>query len=255
MIIKIEKLDHQGRGIGFLDKKPVFVPLSLSGDLVDIKITKEKSKYFEGVIDKYIEKSDMYIEKTCPYFEVCGGCDLRHISYDDELKFKENKIKEILNKFTRQDIKVEKIVRCDDINNYRNKVKFSVSNSLGLIKRNTHDIINIDECLLADLKINKIVKVLNTCDLSSVKNITIRASKNVDDVMVIIDASNDVNKLVNKLDKFTNTIIVNNKTIKGKGYNLEDLNGIKYKISCDAFFQVNTNMAVKLYNLYFINFV
>ena len=57
-ILKIEKLDHQGRGIGFINEKIVFVPFCIPNDIVKVIITKEKKKYQEAKVIEYIQKSD-----------------------------------------------------------------------------------------------------------------------------------------------------------------------------------------------------
>lgn len=255
MIVKIEKLDHQGRGIGFVNEKIIFVPFTLPGDIVNINITKEKKNFGEGKVVKYIEKSNMHIENNCPYFEVCGGCDLRHISYEDELKFKENKVKEILSKFTGIDIKVSKIIGSDDITFYRNKVKFGVDKKLGLMKRNTHDIIKINKCLIASPKINELIEVLNKCNLDGVKDVTIRKSYFTNDTMIILDIidTKTIDKSLTNLEKYVDSLIFtqNSSVLKiiGKGNIIERLKYFSYKISNDSFFQVNSRQTVKLYDL------
>ena len=254
MQMKIEKLDHQGRGIGFINNKIVFIPFALPDDIVDIVLTKEKKNFAEGKVVKYIEKSNMHIENKCPYFEICGGCDLRHMSYEDELKFKENKVKEIIHKFAKQDIKVNEIIKSDDTSFYRNKIKFGVNKKLGLIKRNTHDIVTIDNCFLADKRINDLISVLNKCDLTDIESVTIRAALNSNDIIVILDCkqAKNLDFLLEILSKSVNNIVIrqNNKTIKtiGKGNIIERLNKLTYKISPESFFQVNSRQTVKLYD-------
>ena len=88
METKIDRLDHQGRGITTLDKV-TFIPNTLPGELVDIDITTSKSKYNIGKVNKYIKTSNDRIEPLCPYYNICGGCELMHISYENELKNKE----------------------------------------------------------------------------------------------------------------------------------------------------------------------
>ena len=120
--IEINKLDHQGRGIGKIDNKVIFVPYTLPGDLVEVEITKEKKNFLEGKVNKFINKSDEHIENKCLYYGICGGCQLRHMSYQKQLEFKQNKIEEIINKFVKEKIKINNIIPCDNIDYYRNKI-------------------------------------------------------------------------------------------------------------------------------------
>ena len=61
-------------------------------EIVDIEITKENKKYNEAKVIKYVKKSDKRIDSKCPYYELCGGCDLEHLSYYDGVEFKRNKL-------------------------------------------------------------------------------------------------------------------------------------------------------------------
>ena len=75
----IEKLDHQGRGISFIDGKITFIENALPGEEVEIKITNEKKKFNEAIITKRIKNSETRIEPKCPYYNECGGCNFKKI--------------------------------------------------------------------------------------------------------------------------------------------------------------------------------
>ena len=100
---KIERLDHQGRGIAYIDDKITFVENALPGEEVLIKITNSKKKYNEGIVQKYIQKSEKRVDNVCPFYESCGGCNILHMSYNDQLEYKENKIKDIMKKYANID--------------------------------------------------------------------------------------------------------------------------------------------------------
>ena len=78
IVVKIEKLDHFGRGIAKVNNMPIFVENILINEEVEILITKEKKNYMEGVVIDYIKKSPLRVESNCPYYAKCGGCDLLH---------------------------------------------------------------------------------------------------------------------------------------------------------------------------------
>ena len=109
-MIEIIKLDHQGRGIGKINNKIVFVPNALPGEIIETKIVNEKTKYLEGQAIKYIKTSNKRIKPACPYYNMCGGCNLMHLSYEDQLKYKQEKTIEIINKYTKLNIKINKII-------------------------------------------------------------------------------------------------------------------------------------------------
>ena len=134
MEVKIERLDHQGRGIAILDKI-TFIPNALPGEIVDIEITQSKSKYNVGKVLKYISTSKDRIKPICPYFNLCGGCDLMHMSYSDELKYKEDKIKDIMKRYALVEC-VDKIVGSPLELSYRDKVTFKVDYEVQRLQTN-----------------------------------------------------------------------------------------------------------------------
>ena len=96
MIVKIESLNHQGLGITRVNDKVTFVEQALPGETVDIKVTEEKKKYNLAKIQTIIEKNPNRIEPICPYYKECGGCDFGHVDYETELKYKKEKVENIL---------------------------------------------------------------------------------------------------------------------------------------------------------------
>lgn len=254
--VLISNLDHQGRGIARVDNKVIFIPFALPEDKLLIEVIKEKKNFCEGKILEYINKSNMHTKQNCPYFEVCGGCDLRHMDYNNQLKYKENKVKEILKKFSKIDgIKVNNILECENSDGYRNKIKLCVNRKLGLNKKQSHECINIDYCLLADSNINKIIHILNNYNLDNVNEVLIRSSYFTKDKMIVFSVKNgkklDIN--LTEFEKMGINIIVQNgnnqEILTGKGNIIEKLNNISYIISPSSFFQINTRQTLKLYDL------
>ena len=224
MEVVIKKLDHFGRGITYINDKICFVDFALPDEIVDIEITKEKKKYLEGKIIKFIKTSDKRVESKCPYFKECGGCDLRHLIKEEQDIFKTEKVKEILFKFA--NIPNDKVKNIVSINkdNYRNKVVFHVKNKkLGFYKRKSHDLIEIDYCLNLDDRINKLIPDLKKkVKKENPKSIMVRVSNNNDDDEVIIE-SDDKEIISNIKDK-------------------------KYLITKDDFFQINKFLTEYLYD-------
>ncbi|MBQ9072494.1 MAG: 23S rRNA (uracil(1939)-C(5))-methyltransferase RlmD [Bacilli bacterium] len=248
-MIEINSLDHNGRGISRLNEKIVFVNNALPNEIVEIKILKDNKRFIEADVDRYIKKSDIRIDSPCPYFEVCGGCDIMHLSYENQLKFKEDKIKNIVDRYLKLNIKINKIVKCDNYLNYRNKVTFQVNQDIGFFKKNTYDIVNIDKCLISDNKINEAIKYLKKLDLKNIKNITCRVGLN--ELMIIIDTTNK-NLNIDILKEIADSIYlkINKEYIHvfGNKNIYKMLNDYKFIISPDSFFQINLNTCLKLYN-------
>lgn len=244
--VNIEKLDHYGRGIARIDSVPVFIDNALPGENIEIEITNKKKKFYEAKTVEIIEKSDLRVISSCPYYNECGGCNIMHMSYPQQLIFKENKVKEVLKKFTGFE-NVKTIVGSNDFN-YRNKVTLKVKQNIGYYKQKSYEIVAIDKCLIADDRINKIIDNLQNISLENIQEIVIRVTNKES---MLIFYSNDLIKIDINDFKNVNTIIcITDKqtVLKGKGYIEEKIKGIKFIISPTSFFQVNTNGMINLYD-------
>ena len=116
-----------------------------------------------------------------------------------------------------------------------------VNKDIGYFKKKTNDIIKIDKCLLVDDKINKIIAELKNVDVSKINKIVIRVT-NLESMIVFYG------NITNKINLDVDTIIVNNKVIKGNGYIKENINDINFIISPTSFFQVNNIGMINIYN-------
>lgn len=245
---KIEKLDHKGRGICFVDDKITFVEEALPNEIVDIKLLLQKKKFNEAKVRSIIDASENRIVPKCPYYHDCGGCDLMHLNYQKQLEYKKDKVAEILKRYGNIEKQIDNIIPTSELY-YRNKVTFQVKENIGFYKKKSYDIIPIEKCLVVDERINEILKQIKDLDLSGVYQIVIRTSKYTDESMIIFKTNNDLKIDINKLN--VTSIIMYKKseyiTLKGKDYILEKLNDLTFMISPDSFFQVNSYGALKLY--------
>lgn len=248
MEIEVIKFDNLGRGIGYIDNKIVFIPKSIPGDIVEIKISKEKKNFLEGEILKIITPSKLRKEVKCPYFNNCGGCDLMHISISEELEYKLSKINEILEK-NKINYKVKEIIKSDWHYNYRNKVSLKIVNgNIGFFQDKSHELVKIDYCYLCKEEINLLINDLNELEIMN-GNITIRCNYN-NEMLIIIETEDDIQNI----DKIINNhkivgILKNNQCIYGNDYFIEKINNYLFKVSYNSFFQINPFICSKLFEL------
>lgn len=248
MQVLVDKFDDFGQGITFVDDVITFVPNTIPGDIVDIKIVKKKKKYNVGKVINYIKLSKDRIDYKCPYFNKCGGCVLQSISYDATINFKLNKVINLFNKYN-LDIKPE-IVKNPSDYNYRNKIKLMViDGKIGYFETNSHTLVEINECIIASKAINKVIPLLKNFNIIN-GNIVIRCNLN-DEILIIIESNDKLNIDIDVLKENIKLvgIVVNNKTIYGDNFLIECINDIYYKISYDSFFQINPYVASKLFNI------
>lgn len=90
--IRIDSLSHDGRGVGRLDDKVVFVSGALPGERVMFRYTLRKAKFDEGTVVEVLEASPQRVEPRCPHFGVCGGCSLQHLSPEDQILAKQERL-------------------------------------------------------------------------------------------------------------------------------------------------------------------
>lgn len=250
--INITSLDHFGRGVGKIDDKIIFVENALPGEIVDINVTKEKKNYIEAEVSNYKTLSKDREEAKCPYYKECGGCNIMHMPYSKQLEFKENKIKEIINKFLNFPISINPIINSEEYY-YRNKITLQIKNKIGLYKKKSYDLVNIDNCIITDNRVKEVINRLNDLDLSNIEQIVIRFSDN--ETMIVISSLKEINfkNFISQLKDVCTSIIVKHKnnytTIYGNDYIILKLNNYNFKVSAESFFQVNTNQAIKMYDL------
>ena len=103
MQVHIDRMDHFGNGIGNINGKIIFVKGALTGETVDVTITKDKKSFMEGTINTIIYKSSKRVEPFCNYFGVCGGCSLCHLNYENTLEYKKE-----------SGFKVGKVLTCEE---------------------------------------------------------------------------------------------------------------------------------------------
>lgn len=247
--VKIERLDHQGRGICKVNNVITFVPNALIDEVVCIKLTEKRKKYNVGKVIKYIKTSSLRANPICPYYELCGGCDLMHLSYIEQLKYKQDKIKNIFFKYTNIDTALINDIVYDKEYHYRNKGTFKVNGKIGYYQKSSHDVIPIDKCYLVSNKINEILRLLNKCTLKNITEIIIKSSDR--EILVIFKGEKMTKEIIDILkDKVTGIVLFNKKyqLIYGKEKIENKIGEYKFLVSPEAFFQVNNNIAHKMYD-------
>lgn len=211
--VTIIDYDHQGRGMARINDKIVFIPNTMIDEIVKIKITKDKKKYMEAEVVEFIKESPDRVKGICPYYKTCGGCDILHLQYIEQLEYKQNKIKNIVSRYLKEDIKINNIIPSDKQFNYRNKVTLQVDkNKIGYYSKKTNNITPIKKCLLIDDKLNNYISYIDKAN----EQIILRT--NGTDVL-----DNNDNFIIKTIGKY------------------------KYLVSLKSFFQINDNVTYKMY--------
>ena len=245
MKVTIEKLDHFGRGITHIKDKICFIENALPEEVVDIEIINENKKYSEAITKKVKEKSPYRIKSKCKYSNRCGGCNFNHLLFEEENKYKKEKVKEIIERFGELDKKLVKNIVSSDENNYRNKILLhGLGKNLGFYEEKTHSVIPIDKCLLVSPNMNKVIKVLNSIN-ERIEEVLIRC--NNDDSMIMVELEGKV-KDIDKLKEVCDVLIYNGLILSDKDELINKIGNKKYYVIYSSFFQVNRFLTKKLYD-------
>lgn len=161
--LTIKRLGINGEGVGYFKKQVVFVPGALPGEEVVVEATKIQPKFAEARIKKIRKKSEHRVAPPCPVYEECGGCQLQHLDYRQQLVEKRDIVKQSLERHTK--LNVDKLDIRDTLGmenpwNYRNKSQFQVGQRdgkllAGLYGINSHKLVDIQHCAVQHSATNK----------------------------------------------------------------------------------------------------
>ena len=242
MEVKIIDMDHRGNGICKYNEKVCFVPKSIKDDVIDINIVKSHRKYDDGRINKIITGSDNRVLSKCPYYNVCGGCNISNLSYDNQLMYKKNKVVNIFKRYLSMDIS-PRIIGSECDYKYRNKITYHVYNGkIGLMDID-NNLLAIDSCMLVSDSVNELYKKISLEDLSNVKKIMIKECDN--GLILSIDGKMDTKNITN----LCIMIYMDNNLVYKKEDGYIYINDIKYMVNEKSFFQVNTKNISNLYDV------
>lgn len=168
--LEIDDIGTEGEGIAHIDGYALFIKDAIPGDVVRTKVIKAKKNYGYGRLIEIVKPSKDRVEPVCPVARQCGGCQIQHLSYEAQLAYKENKIKNCLvrlGKFPKEQIDeiMEPIMGMEEPYHYRNKAQFPVGRNkdgelvTGFYASRTHSIIPATHCAIQD-KRNE--EILNT---------------------------------------------------------------------------------------------
>ncbi|MBG9657312.1 MAG: 23S rRNA (uracil(1939)-C(5))-methyltransferase RlmD [Bacillota bacterium] len=152
--LTIKRLGINGEGVGYFKRQVVFVPGALPGEEIVAEATKVNPKFSEAKIKKIRKKSEFRVQPPCPVYHECGGCQLQHLRYDQQLKEKRDIIIQALERHTKlnpEKLDIKETIGMEDPWSYRNKSQFQVGQKdgkvlAGLYGMNSHRLINIEHC-------------------------------------------------------------------------------------------------------------
>lgn len=281
----ISGYNSEGMGVAHINDRAVFIKDAIAGETWEVKILKVTNGAVYGKGINLITPAPSRISPVCPVAGKCGGCVLTHMNYEEELKFKLDKVNHALRRIGGSDFVIEEIIPSENEFRYRNKGITAVgmnhdSLCAGFYRQRSHDIIPVNDCLLQSevanringavlkwMQENKIPAYNEETHKGSVRHIFTRTNRKGQVLVTIVSAKGfgtatpglapalleacpDVVGVVLNINKTKgNSVLAGDfHTLWGSDTIEESLCGYSFSISPQAFFQINPPQAEKLYN-------
>lgn len=283
--LNIEAITSEGCGIGHAEGIAVFVPMAAVGDRLRVRIVKVQRSYCYGIIEQIVTPSKDRIDPGCAAFRRCGGCSLRHISYEAELNAKYGWVRDAVQRIGGFSIEPESILPSPRECGYRNKAQYPFGYGengayTGFFAPRTHTVIPCAECPLQPDIFGEIARMV--CRLADIYGISIyeeatghgllrhlylRRAELTGEIMLCLVINGDILPCAEEIsaaliEQFPriSTIVLNHNTrrdnvilgeretvLRGKGTITDVLCGVEVTLSPRSFYQVNHDAAELLY--------
>ena len=274
----------QGQGIAKIEGCAVFIPNAMMGERVRVRIENVHKTWASGKIVELLERSEHRINRDCPVAKLCGGCDFRHMDYEEECRLKSERVRQALNRIGGENLEELPILSAPTVDGYRNKAQYPVASRkgrayAGFFRAGTHDVVENDRCRILPPEMDQVkdivIRHMNHFRISAydesthtglVRHIYVRQGAVSKQVLVCLAVNGrklpHAQELVESLQKVagftTLTLSVNTKrgntilgdetiVLHGPGYIEDTLCGLTFRLSPRSFYQVNHHQAQRLY--------
>jgi 23S rRNA (uracil1939-C5)-methyltransferase len=287
--LDIEDLNHQGEGVGRFNGCVVFVPDTVIGDRILVRILRLRKQYSEGQLEKLLVSSPHRIRPSCIVADKCGGCQWQHIDYDYQIQVKRHQVEETLARVGGfSEVEIAPILVSANSLSYRNKVTYPLGVSAtqqiqaGYYRKGTHKLINLNQCPVQDTHFNPFLTEIKqdiqnrgwTIDqdltgTGQLRHLSLRVGRRTGEILLTLVATTwDLPEILPQAEMWLQRypslvgVAVNlnhsksnvifgreTRTIAGKPYLREIFAGLEFHLLSDTFFQVNTETAEALFEV------
>lgn len=283
--VTVEGYTHDGDGVAHVDGRVFFVKGALLGETCEALVLKDNKNVVFAKLHKLLTPSPSRIAPSCANFGKCGGCDLLHMDYREELRLKRQRVEDALRRIGGLDVPVTGIIGAESIDNYRNKAIYAVGINegravTGFYRERSHDIIPTETCLIqADVADRAAAAVRNWMNkyfitayneklrTGVIRHVFCRYAFATKKAQITI-VSNEKNlphqeDLIDEIRRLCpeaagivlnfnrtrgNTVLAGDFYILwGDDFIVDELCSLKFKLSPRSFYQINSAQAQKLY--------
>lgn len=281
--LSIQGYGSDGQGVSHLpDGMTCFVSGSLDGETCLVQLDKIGKTCAWGHVIKAENPSPARIAVDCPYYANCGGCVLRHMTYEEELSFKRQKVTDCLSRIGGCNVPVSVIYPSNITERYRNKVQFPIADhAIGFYAARTHAVTDVEDCLLQPESCSRLRKALKSymetyhvpaydekTGTGLLRHLYIRTNrlgeclccllvngkslpKEAELIAILRSAEPNLKGIVLGVNEKKNNVILGDsyRTLWGQDYLMDTLRGLTFRLSVPSFYQVNAPQAEVLYGL------
>lgn len=284
--LHIDNLGYEGEGVGRYDGFTLFVPGALPNERIRAKVLKVKKSYGYAKLLEVVEQSSDRVAPPCPIYDRCGGCSLQHLSYEAQLEYKRQLVIDNLARIGRiTDVAVHPTLGMSAPWRYRNKVQVPIGECegglvAGFYAKGTHDIINMDACLIqhesGDQVVATVKKIAAQLGISAyneetgkglLRHVVAKVGFNTGELMIVLITNElkiprldewirlireeipAVKSIIQNVNNKRTNVIFGNKSITlwGQDVIYDTIGDLKFAISARSFFQVNPVQTEVLY--------
>ena len=287
--LEITGYTAEGSGVGRYENIAVFVPLAAVGDRLRVKILKTAKTYAFGKLEQILSPSPDRVRQDCSQFAKCGGCVYRHIDYAAELRAKEQRVRDAVERIGGfRDLPIRSIVGSANPDHYRNKAQLPIGKAagkgitLGFYASHSHRLIPCEECFLQPAAFTAAMRAFQEWALKTgedvyneatgkgrLRHLYLRQAGATGEIMVcVVVNGNGVHQepelvellrknvpglksvIINVNRERTNVVLGKKcRTVWGEDTITDMLCGLKFHISPLSFYQVNRDQAERLYTI------
>ena len=286
---EVEIIDngYEGEGIAKIDDFTIFINGAIKGEICKILIVKINKSFAFGKLIEVLKPSENRTIPDCSTYKRCGGCNLRHIKYEETLKIKKEMIQNLVNKSLNKKIDVNNVIGMENPYYYRNKLQYPVGKNkhgipvMGVFASRTHEIIPVENCLIQNKKAqevaNAIFKFIKENNISiydektmngEIRHIVVKIGVKTNEIMCILVSNTNsfdmekelveditsnfpnVKTIIKNINNKNTNVILGDKNVVlyGDGFIHDKLGDFTFKISAKSFYQTNPTQTEVLYN-------
>ena len=258
--ISITGAGSQLQGVGRLrDGRAAFVPFSIPGETVDVEIERDRGRYVEARLLAVREPSPARVTVDCPAFGRCGGCQARHMTYEETLRLKRGRVVDALSRIGGIDapnvletLPMPEPLRC------RNKAEYAIANGkIGFMRSGSREVVPVEDCLLQREESVRVLRQLAQMDLRGLRGAVTRVNRQGEIMLTLcgegkeppIRAFPGVDSLYycRLKPRPVHALDGDCRLLAGAERLEETLFGLRFSLLPQSFFQVNAAQAERMY--------